>query len=94
MYPPSPIFFFSLAVSETTVSHSHRDSHQSQLATVVWVLLDLGIERGGGVDGTFFGDLRPIIGAFTLVCPLEVCPQESRLNGLADLLWIQMIRNR
>lgn len=29
------------AVCGTTVSHSHRDSHQSQLATAVWVLLDL-----------------------------------------------------
>lgn len=63
--PPS--FFIFFFVCETTVSHSQRDSHQSQLATVVWVLLDLGVEKG--VDGTFFGDLRPIIGAFTFSLP-------------------------
>lgn len=63
---PLALFFF---VCETTVSHSQRDSHQSQLAAVVWVLLDLGEGVERGVYGTFFGDLRPIIGAFTFSLP-------------------------
>lgn len=79
--PPS--FFF---VCETTVSHSQRDSHQSQLATVVWVLLDLGAERGSTVHSWAIYD-RLSVGL------LSVCPQESRLNSLTGLLWTQTIRN-
>lgn len=81
----SPLLFFFF-VCETTVSHSQRDSHQSQLATVVWVLLDLGVERGSRVHSWAIYD-RLSVGL------LSVCPQESRLNSLTGLLWTQTIRN-
>lgn len=80
--PLSPLFF---SVCETTVSHSLRDSHQSQLAISAWVLLDMEgwKERGWGATHS------SAIYDWLSVRLHSVCLQGSRFNSFADLRWIQ-----